>query len=54
MGLFPKSLKRAKILPIFKNKDKPDATNYQIQYLFYLSSANFMEKFFIIDSITLC
>ena len=29
MGLFPKSLKRAKILPIFKNKDKLDITNYR-------------------------
>ena len=28
MGLFHKSLKRAKILPIFKNKDKLDITNY--------------------------
>ena len=28
MGLFPKSLKGAKILPIFKNKDKLDITNY--------------------------
>ena len=26
---FPKSLKRAKILPIFKNKDKLDITNYR-------------------------
>ena len=26
---FPKSLKRAKILPIFKNKDKFDVTNYR-------------------------
>ena len=29
MGLFPKSLKSAKILPIFKNKDKLDITNYR-------------------------
>ena len=29
MGIFPKSLKRAKILPIFKNKDKLDITNYR-------------------------
>ena len=29
MGLFPKSLKRAKILPIFKNKDNLDITNYR-------------------------
>ena len=29
MELFPKSLKRAKILPIFKNKDKLDTTNYR-------------------------
>ena len=28
-GLFIKSLKRAKILPIFKNKDKLDITNYR-------------------------
>ena len=28
-GIFPKSLKRAKILPISKNKDKLDATNYR-------------------------
>ena len=28
-GIFPKSLKRAKILPIFKNKDKLDITNYR-------------------------
>ena len=26
MRIFPKSLKRAKILPIFKNKDKLDVT----------------------------
>ena len=29
IGLFPKSLKRAKILPIFRNKDKLDITNYR-------------------------
>ena len=29
MGLFSKSLKRAKILHIFKNKDKLDITNYR-------------------------
>ena len=29
MGIFPKSLKRAKILYIFKNKDKLDVTNYR-------------------------
>ena len=29
MGLFPKSIKRAKILPIFKNKDKFGITNYR-------------------------
>ena len=29
MGLFPKSLQRAKILPIFKNKDKLYKTNYR-------------------------
>ena len=29
MALFPKSLKRAKILPIFKNKNKLDITNYR-------------------------
>ena len=29
MGLFPKSLKRAKILTIFKNKDKLDIINYR-------------------------
>ena len=28
MGVFPKSLKRAKILPRFKNNDKLDITNY--------------------------
>ena len=28
-GIFPKSLKRAKILPIFKNKDKLVVTNYR-------------------------
>ena len=27
--IFPKSLKRAKILPIFKNKDELDVTNYR-------------------------
>ena len=29
MGIFPKFLKRAKILPIFKNKDKLEITNYR-------------------------
>ena len=29
MGLFPKPLNRVKILPIFKNKDKLDITNYR-------------------------
>ena len=29
MGVFPKSPKRAKILPIFKNKNKLDITNYR-------------------------
>ena len=29
MGFFPKSLKRAKILAIFKNKDKLDKANYR-------------------------
>ena len=29
IGLFPKSLKRAKIWPIFKSKDKLDITKYR-------------------------
>ena len=29
MAIFPKSLKRAKISPIFKNKDKLGVTNYR-------------------------
>ena len=53
MGLFPKSLKRAKILPIFKNKDKHDITNYRPISIKKLSSAKFMKKFFVIDSIAI-
>ena len=33
MGLFPKSIKRAKILPIFKNKDKLADTGLSLTYL---------------------
>ena len=44
-GIFPKSLERAKIFPIFKNKDKLDVTNYR-PILSSLSSAKFMKKFF--------
>ena len=52
-GVPCKSLKRAKILHIFKNKDKLDITNYCPISISYLSSAKFMKKFFIIDSITI-
>ena len=51
-GLFPKSLKGDKILPIFKNNDDLDITNKRLISFLYLSSAKFMKKFFIIDSIT--
>ena len=33
MGPFPKSLKRAKMLPIFKNEDKHDMTTYRPIYI---------------------
>ena len=47
MGLFPKSVKRAKILSIFINKDKHDITNYcPISIL----SAKFM-NFFLLKTI---
>ena len=51
-GIFPKSLKRTNILPIFKNKDKLDVTNYRpISILPVISKV--YEKVFIIDYITI-
>ena len=51
-GALPQSFKRAKILPILKNKDKLDITLPSNIYLSYLSAVKFM-IFFIIDSITI-
>ena len=51
-GILPKSLKRAKILHIFKNKVKLDATNcHPISLLPVISKV--IKKFFIIDCITI-
>ena len=51
-GLFPQSLKRAKILPIFKSKDKFNIANYQqISILPVISKVD--EKVFIVDSMTI-
>ena len=48
-GLFPQSLKRAKILPIFKSKDKLNIANSRpISILLVISKV--YEKFFIVDS----
>ena len=46
-GLFPQSLKRAKILSIFKNKDKLNIANYRpISILPFISKV--YEFFFIV------
>ena len=51
-GLFPQSLKRAKILPIFKSKDKLNIANYRPKSILQLS-VKFMKQFFIVDSMTI-
>ena len=54
MDLFPKSLKRAKILSILKNKDELDIGN-KLPSNFYPTypSVKFMKRSFLIDSITI-
>ena len=50
-GLFPQSLKRAKILPIFRSKDKLNIANYRpISFLPVIGKGY---DFFIVDSITI-
>ena len=44
-GIFPKSLKRAKILPIFKNKDKLDVTNYRPIFILPVISKVYEKSF---------
>ena len=46
MGLFPKSLKKAKILPIFKNKNKLDITNYRPIYILPVISKVYKKVFY--------
>ena len=53
MGLFPKSLKRAKILPIFKNKDILDIANYPPIPIQHVISKVYENVFFIIHFITI-
>ena len=51
-GLFPQSLKSAKILPIFKNKDKLNIANYRpISILPVISKV--YDFFFIVGSMTI-
>ena len=52
MGLFPKTLKRSKILPIFKSKDKPDITNFRLISILLVISKVY-EFFFVKVSITI-
>ena len=53
-GLFPLSLKRAEILPIFKSKDKQllNIANYSPLSILPVISI-VMEKFFVVDSMTI-
>ena len=46
MRFFPKSPKRAKILPMFKNKDKPDITNYRPIYILPVFSKVYEKDFY--------
>ena len=49
-GLFPQSLKGAKILPIFKSKDKLNIANYRPISILPVISEDY--DFFIVDSMT--
>ena len=51
-GLFTQSLKTAKILPIFKSKDKLNIANYRPIFTLPVISKVY-EIFFIVDSMTI-
>ena len=52
-GPFPQSLKRAKVLPIFKSKDKLNIANYQPITILPVISKVYEKVFFIVDSMTI-
>ena len=52
-GLFPQSLKTAKIFTLFNSKDRLNIPNYRLISFYSQSSVKFIKKYFIVYSMTI-